>query len=62
MVQERIESFLILTCEKDLTGLIDLEDVTMNSGDVRGVPRDHGSRSNAFCSRKGAPRLGKHSN
>ena len=36
MVQERLQSFLILACEKDLTGLIDLEDVTMNSGDLRG--------------------------
>ena len=44
MVQERLQSFLILACEKDLTDLIDLEDVTMNSGDLRG---DHGSRSNA---------------
>ena len=39
MVQERLESFLILACEKDLTGLIDLEDVTMNSGDLRGGPK-----------------------
>ena len=36
MVQERLQSFLILACEKDLTDLIDLEDVTMNSGDLRG--------------------------
>ena len=36
MVQERLQSFLILACEKDLTGLIDLEGVTMNSGDLRG--------------------------
>ena len=47
MVQERLQSFLILACEKDLTGLIDLEDFTINSGDLRG---DHGSRSNAFGS------------
>ena len=39
MVQERLQSFLILACEKDLTGLIDLEDVTMNIGDLRGGPR-----------------------
>ena len=32
MVQERFQSFLILACKKDLTGLLDLEDVTMNSG------------------------------
>ena len=36
MVQERLQSFLILACEKDLTGLIDLEDVTMDSGDLMG--------------------------
>ena len=36
MVQERLQSFLILAYERDLTGLIDLEDVTMNSGDLRG--------------------------
>ena len=36
VVQERLQSFLILACEKDLTGLIDLEDVTMNSGGLRG--------------------------
>ena len=40
MVQERLQSFLILACEKDLTGLIDLEDVTMSSGDLRGGPRE----------------------
>ena len=39
MVQERLQSFLILACEKDLTDLIDLEDVTMNSGDLKGGPR-----------------------
>ena len=39
MVQERLQSFLILACEKDLTDLIDLEDVTMNSSDLRGDPR-----------------------
>ena len=50
MVQERLQSFLILACEKDLTDLIDVEDVTMNSGDLRGAQGDHGSRSNAFCS------------
>ena len=37
LVQERIQSFLILACEKDLTDLIDLEGVTMNSGDLRGA-------------------------
>ena len=36
VVQERLQSFLILACEKDLTGLIDLEDVTMDSGDLMG--------------------------
>ena len=51
MVQERLESFLILACEKDLTALIDLEDVTMNSGDLRGGAQgDHGSRSHTFGS------------
>ena len=38
MVQERLQSFLILACEKDLTDL-DLEDVTMSSGDLKGGPR-----------------------
>ena len=37
MVQERLQSFLILACEKDLPDLIDLEDVNMNSGDLRGA-------------------------
>ena len=50
MVQERLQSFLILACEKDLTGLIDLEDFTTNSGDLRGAQGDHGSRSIAFVS------------
>ena len=49
VVQERLQSFLILTCEKDLTDL-DLEDVTMNSGDLKGAQGDHGSRPNAFGS------------
>ena len=49
MVQERFQSFLILACEKDLTDL-DLEDVTMNSGDLKGAQGDHGSRPNAFGS------------
>ena len=51
MVQKRLQSFRILACEKDLTDLIDLEDVNMNSGDLRGEGQgDHGSRPNAFCS------------
>ena len=50
MVQEKLQSFLILACEKDLTDLIDLEDVTMNSGDFKGGQGDHGSRPNAFGS------------
>ena len=33
MVQERLQSFLILAYGKDLTDVIDLEDVNMNSGD-----------------------------
>ena len=37
MVQERLKSFRILACEKDLTDLIDLKDVNMNSGDLRGA-------------------------
>ena len=49
MVQERLQSFLILACEKDLTDL-DLEDVTMNSGDLKGDQGDHGSRPNSFGS------------
>ena len=49
LVQERLQSFLILACEKDLTDL-DLEDVTMNSGDLKGAQGDHGSRPNAFGS------------
>ena len=36
MVEERLQSFRILACEKDLTDLIDLEDGNMNSGDLRG--------------------------
>ena len=39
MVQERLQSFRILACEKDLTDLIHLEDVNMNSGDLRGGTR-----------------------
>ena len=39
MVQEGLQSFFILACEKDLTGLIDLVDVTTNSGDLKGEPR-----------------------
>ena len=50
MVQERLQSFRILACEKDLTDPVDLEDVNMNSGDLRGGQGDHGSRPNAFCS------------
>ena len=50
MVQERLQSFLILACEKDLTDLIDLEDVNMNSGDLMGGQGDHCSRSNVFGS------------
>ena len=38
MIQEGLQSFLVLACEKDLTDLLDLEDVTMNSGDLRGEP------------------------
>ena len=47
MVQERLQSFLILACQKDL---IDQEDVNMNSGDLKGAQGDHGSRSNDFGS------------
>ena len=36
-VQERLQSFRILAYEKDLTDLIELEDVNMNSGDLRGA-------------------------
>ena len=50
LVQERIQSFRVLACEKDLTDLLDLEGVNMNSGDLRGAQGDHGSRPNAFCS------------
>ena len=35
----KTSEFLILACEKDLTDLIDLEDVTMSSGDLKGGPR-----------------------
>ena len=48
--QERLPSFRLLACEKDLTDLMALEDVNMNSGDLRGGQGDHGSRPNAFCS------------
>ena len=37
MDQERLQSFLILACQKDLTDAIDLEDVSMNSGGLRGA-------------------------
>ena len=37
LVQERIQSFRILACEKDLSDLIYLEGVNMNSGDLRGT-------------------------
>ena len=50
MVQERLQSFLILACENDLTDLIDLEGGTMNSGSFKGGGGDHGFRSNAFGS------------
>ena len=50
MVQERLQSFRILVCEKDLTDLLELDDVNMNSGDLRGDQGDHGYRSKAFCS------------
>ena len=50
VLQKRLQSFLILACEKDLTDLIDLEDVTIDSVDLRGGQGDHGSRSNAFGS------------
>ena len=36
MVRERLPSFRLLACEKDLTDLIDLEDVNMSSGNLRG--------------------------
>ena len=53
MVQERLQNFLILACEKDLTGLIDLEDVTMDSGDLDPVytrtdPKWYGSILDPF--------------
>ena len=37
MGQERLQSSLILACERDLTDVIDLEDVTMNIGGLRGA-------------------------
>ena len=49
MVQERLQSFLILACEKDLTDIMDLEDVTMSSGDLKGGPRGPWLQVNRFC-------------
>ena len=53
LVQERIQSFLILACEKDLTDLIDLEGVTMNSGDLRGAKGTMAPGQTLFAAEKG---------
>ena len=62
MVQEKLQSFRILACEKDLTHLIDLEDVNMNSGDLGGGKGTMAPGQTLFVAEKGPSRLGKHSN
>ena len=52
LVQERIQSFHILACEKDLTDLIDLEEV-MNSGDLRGAKGTMAPGQTLFVAEKG---------
>ena len=53
LVQERIQSFHILACEKDLTDLIDLEGVNMNSGDLRGAKGTMAPGQTLFVAEKG---------
>ena len=53
MVQERLQSFRILGCEKDLTDLIDLEDVSMKSGDLRGGKETMAPGQTLFVAEKG---------
>ena len=53
LVQERIQSFHILACEKDLTDLIDLEGVNMNSGDLRGAKGTMAPGQTHFVAEKG---------
>ena len=53
LVQERIQSFHILACEKDLTDLLDLEGVNMNSGDVRGAKGTMAPGQTLFVAEKG---------
>ena len=53
LVQERIQSFRILACEKDLTDLLDLEGVNMNSGDLRGAKGTMAPGQSLFVAEKG---------
>ena len=53
LVQERIQSFRILACEKDLTDLLDLEGVNMNSGDLRGAKGTMAPGQTLFVAEKG---------
>ena len=53
MVQERLQSFPILVCQKDLTDLIELEDVNMNSGDLRGAKGTMATGQTLFVAEKG---------
>ena len=53
LVQERIQSFRILACEKYLTDLIDLEGVNMNSGDLRGAKGTMAPGQTLFVAEKG---------
>ena len=53
LVQERLKSFRILACEKDLTDLIDLEGVNMNSGDLRGAKGNMAPGQTLFVAEKG---------
>ena len=53
LVQERLQSLRILACEKDLTDLIDLEGVNMNSGDLRGAKGNMAPGQTLFVAEKG---------
>ena len=53
MIQERIQRFRILACKKDLTDLIDLEGVDMNSGDLTGAKGTMAPGQTLFVAEKG---------
>ena len=52
-VQERLPSFRLLACEKHLTDLMDLVDVNMNSGDLRGAKVTMALGQTLFVAEKG---------